>query len=101
MIYVFNTTAGPLVLIIRLIDAYLFVASVRLLLERFEGASSLAACRTLQRFTDPLPRALHRWVTRRRKRPTPAWVAWLIVLLGGMALRYLVLAIILAGFRQP
>ncbi|MDI6451318.1 hypothetical protein [Anaerobaca lacustris] len=98
MIHIFNLSAGPLVLIVRLIDVYLFVASVRLLLEQFEGASVLAACRTLQRFTDPLPRALHTWLTRRRRRPPPTWAAWLIVFLSGLALRYLVLAIILTGF---
>ena len=98
MIYFTNILAGPLVLILWLIDAYLFVSSVRLLLGQFQGASSLAACETLQRFTDPLPQALRSWLARRRSGPTSMWSAWLIVLLGGLVLRCLLAAIIQTGF---
>jgi len=98
MIYVTNILAGPLVLIVWLIDVYLVLTSVRLVLGRFEGGRALAAARSLERLTDPLPQAIHAWLSRKRRRSTASWPAWLIVLFGGLALRYLVLALIVVGF---
>ena len=100
MIYVTNILAGPLVLIVWLIDTYLFIVTVRLVLGQFGTANLLAARRTLQQITDPPARTVHRWISRRRKRPTPVWVAWPVILLGGLILRHLLLAIILTGFQQ-
>ena len=100
MIYVTNILAGPLVLLVWLIDTYLFIVTVRLVLGQVGTADLLAARRTLQQITDPPARAVHRWISRRRNRPTPIWVAWPVVLLGGLILRHLLLAIILAGFQQ-
>lgn len=98
MIYVTNILAGPLLLIVWLIDVYLVLTSVRLVLSRLESGRALAAARSLERLTDPLPQAIHAWLSRKRRRSTGSWPAWLIVLLGGLALRYLVLAIILTGY---
>ena len=90
-----NILAGPLVLIIWCIDAYIFLASVRLILGRLR-ATTLAQVRVdLQQFTDPLPQSLHMWMSARLRRPLRPWMSWAIVLFGCIVLRHVLIWIVL------
>ena len=95
MIYTTNILAGPLILIIWCIDAYIFLASVRLILGRLR-ATTLAQVRVnLQQFTDPLPQSLHMWMSARLRRPLRPWMSWAIVLFGCIVLRHVLIWIVL------
>ena len=91
IIYTTNIPAALLILAVWCIDLYLLLAGVRFVLSRMNTTQTNGLCLTLQRFTDPIPTALHRRLMRRRTVPIPKWLPWLIVILGGLILRHLLI----------
>jgi len=97
IIHRLNLFAAPLLLLVWAIDAYLFLACVRLGCSLFKGASVARLGAALQPVTDPLPQAIARWLSGHLKRPVRGWVGWLLVFLLGTVLRQLLLQAALAA----
>jgi len=94
--YKINLFATPLLLLVWAIDVYLFLAGIRLILGHFSAPWCQRACTWLQAFTDPLPRALCRWLGRKRRRPFSPRLSWMFVIFTGIAARYLIIALVLS-----
>lgn len=84
-----NILVLPLILATWAIDAYLFVLSLRFILGRIRSNRTVNFYLNLQLLTDPFPQAVGQWLSQQRKLPTPAWIGWLIVILGLLVARYL------------
>ena len=91
MIYTTNILAAPLVLIIWCIDVYIFLASVRLILGRLRIATLAQVRVNLQQLTDPVPQAMHTWMSARWRKPLPPWLPWAIVLFICFVLRHVLI----------
>ncbi|GEM_PF-5227556 len=97
IIFTTNTSVFmlPLLLAIWAVDIYLLLAAIRIVLPWIRGDPPRRWCRAIERFTDPIPLALHQWLARRRTTPIPNWVPWLIVIISCLVLRHLLIAIVL------
>ena len=97
VVHTTNILALPLLLVVWAIDAYLFLACIRLGCSLFKGSGAGRLRTTLQPVTDPLPEAISRWLAWHLKKPLPLWLSWLLVFLLGMVLRQLILLAALAA----
>ena len=88
--------ASPLILLVWLIDSYLFLASLRLVLGNIAATTHSPFCRGLRSFIDPIPQAVAQYIANHRGRPLPPYLPWLIVLGTGIVVRHVVLGIILS-----
>ncbi len=77
-----NILSLPLVLAIWALDSLLFLAAMRLTLRGIPRAETTGVYRSLRDLTDPIPRAIGRWVSNRRARSLRLWVSWVIFILG-------------------
>lgn len=86
--------AFPLVLMMKTIDAYLFLAFLRLidrrwtiLTDRFSVAVGV--------LSDELPRIIEEWITNKRQQAgsvRPAWwISWVIVIVMSLAMRHVLI----------
>ena len=80
VIHTTNIIAGPLVMVVWLIDIYLLLISIRLLTSRLKGMFFDRLCKNLKPITDPIPQIIHHKIVRYRHRQVPEWISWLIVL---------------------
>lgn len=83
IVYSTNVLFLPLVLLLCSIDAYLLIASLRLLLVRV-GDGSLG--RALEPLTDSLPNALNDWISA-NYRPVSSGISWAVVIVSMLMLR--------------
>ena len=88
-IHYVHILALPVLLLIWSIDLWLLLASVRLILGWIPAAGR--ACQALSRLTDPVPQVVHGWLSRRRQKPVPAWLPWLIVTVSSLLLRHILI----------
>ena len=77
----------PLLILIWLIEAYLFLAAVRLIVARIPNARQTYFCQNLKLLTDFVPEALSRKLLKWKDKSIPSWLAWFIVILSGFILR--------------
>ena len=89
IIHTTNPLNVPLLVLLWIIDCYLFLAVVRLLLHRRKAPKAVAIHSTLRTVTDYLPQAVHGWISSRRTRPTPSWLSWLLVISTVIIVRHL------------
>ena len=94
IIHTTNIFAVPLVLVIWLMDVFVFLACMRLILGRITGEWPSRVASGLAPITDPIPRALGSYIDSRRQRAVPSWAPWLCVLGGAVMARYMSLAVI-------
>ena len=96
--YQTSILAGPLVIIIWVIDIYLILAAIRLILGRLSSTQNSRLCQTLKIFTDPIPEALANHISERKSDSPPYWQPWAIVMVIGIVTRYLLLWLIVSHF---
>ena len=89
---IFSIAALPFWLLTWITEAYLFLATIRLILSRIPTAS--ATCQRMSSFTDPAPNALRNWLSAKRSRPVPMWFSWLLVCILAVLVRQLLIVII-------
>ena len=95
-IYTISVIAGPLVLVVWLIDIYLLLISIRLLASQLKGVCFDGLCQNLKPITDPIPKALHQKIGVLKHKQVPEWISWLIVLSVLFCVRHGVIWIILS-----
>ena len=90
----FHAFAAPFLLAIGLIDLYLLVAALRLITAQLSSPDTCRINSAVGQFTDPIPNAVRRWLQARANRVMPAWVPWLIVIVGLIFIRSLLCMVI-------
>ena len=91
IIYTNNIFAGPLLLAVWAIDFCLMVITVRLIIAQIPSISESGFSQCLRQLTDPVTDMVRRKLTKHRAAP---WLPWLIVILSGLIIRYVLIAII-------
>ena len=87
MAYFSNLFSLPLLIMIWLIEAYLFLASARLIVARIPSAKQTYFCQNLKLLVDFVPEALRRKLAKWKDKSIPLWLSWFIVILSGFILR--------------
>jgi hypothetical protein len=95
-IHTTNLLNIPLLVLLWLVDGFLLLSALRLLLRGRREPKAVAVRSTLSHVTDPIPRAVHGWLSSRRTRPTPFWLSWLLVVSAAVIVRYLLAWLIVA-----
>jgi len=91
-----NILAGPLVLLIWVIDVYLFLACIRLILSRLPSTQNSRFCHGIKLFTDAIPEITCNYLLKYRRKPVPAWMPWAVVIVAGVVARHLLIWIIVS-----
>lgn len=86
---------SPIGMLVWALDTYLFLATGRLFLGQFAALSTNPYCSAIRQLTDDVPQFVDRWLYRWRRRPSPSWLPWLIVMTAGLVVRQ-VLALMIA-----
>ena len=84
-----NILAGPLLLLIGMIDVFLLLVAFRLALGLLPHIQSHPFYHGLQRCTDPPAQAVQRYLARKKARAVPSWQPWCFVIAGCLIIRYL------------
>ena len=94
MTYTSNIFSLPLLILIWLIEAYLFMAVVRLIVARIPNAKQTHLCQNLKLIVDFVPETLKRKLSWCKNKSIPSWMAWFIVLLSGFIIRQILIVIV-------
>lgn len=85
MIIVNNPFILPLLMIMWSVDAWLFLALIRLILEKIAPTNQFS--KTITLLTDLLPQLVKRWVLQWFKKTMTTKAAWLLTIVGIIMLR--------------
>jgi len=94
MTYVTNLFNLPLLILIWIIELYLFLALARLVVARIPSARQSAFYQHLKLLTDFVPEALSRKLAKKKDAPVPSWLSWFIVILSGFIIRQILIVIV-------
>jgi hypothetical protein len=94
MTYISNLFNLPFLILIWLIEAYLFLASARLIVARIPSARQTYFYQNLKLLTDFVPEALSRKLLKWKDKTIPSWLAWFVVILSGFILRQALIVIV-------
>jgi hypothetical protein len=78
IIYTTNILAVPFMLLLWALDLYLFLLAIRLIVARLPRAWAQRALPVLQTFTDAVPQAVDRRLTKWRGRRVETWLPWVL-----------------------
>ncbi len=93
-IYSTNILAGPLMLAVWAMDAYLLIVMLRMVLGQVSTMRTTTFYGALRQLTDGLPRVMGRWLSRVRQDVNPPWLPWVAVILGILTGRHLLVWIV-------
>ena len=96
MIFISNLFVLPLLVIIWSADAWLWLATIRLLLGKITSANN-SFYNALRCLADPLPEYVRHITTKWSSKSLPYWMPWLMCFIGLMILRYALLEIIIVS----
>lgn len=83
--------AFPFFVVLWTLDAYVFVALLRLFLGRLHATRNTRLCVALQEVVDPIADHVDRRLVAWRQCSSPPWVPWVIVVGTAVILRHLFL----------
>jgi hypothetical protein len=92
-----NPLLAPLILLVWAIDAYVALIVVRLLARLYAGEQLRCRFLWLERVADAPAQHVRAWLTGRRRRPVPQWVAWSLIIGLGLLCRQLIVAVLIRG----
>jgi len=85
-----------LLLILRwLIEFYLFLTALRLAMSLVAGCRQSQCYGQVKLLTDPFPKLVGKYLTKKRKAPTQLWLSWLIVISTMFVLRQILISMVL------
>ena len=87
MIYISNLFNLPLLIIIWLLEVYLYLATARLIVAKIPSARQSHFLQQLKLLVDFVPNALSQKLVKWKDKTIPSWLAWFIVMLSGFILR--------------
>ena len=96
MTYISNLFSLPRLIMIWLIEAYLFLAVARLIVARIPSAKQTYFLQNLKLLVDFVPEALRSKLVKWKDKSIPFWLAWFIVILSGFILRQALIVIVTA-----
>jgi hypothetical protein len=96
MVVITNILALPLALLLWSLDAFITLASARLILGQLAADWAGRASRGLAPLTDWAPDSLRRLVVSWFKRPLPSWAVWATVIGAALVLRNVLVGTLLA-----
>lgn len=88
--------ASPLIMMIWVIDIYLFLASVRFVASQYPRTRNSRVCQGLKLIIDPLSNAVDRKLARLRRKSSPVWMPWLIVIVLAFFARHFLIWVVIA-----
>ena len=94
MVFITNTINFPIIILIWLIDAYLFLAVVRLIIARIAGTRQKSFYQQLSLLTDWLPNIVGKYLIKFGNVSSPSWLCWVIVIIIGCILRQILISMI-------
>jgi hypothetical protein len=94
MVYVTNVFNLPFLIVIWLIELYLFMASARLVMARIPSARQSNLCQQLKLLTDFLPEMVGNKMVKWKEKPIPSWMCWFIVMVSGFILRQVLIVMV-------
>lgn len=92
MIYITNPLLLPLVILVWSADAWLWLASLRLIIGHLTPDNRL--CKAIERLTDPLPEYIGRLINKVTGKSLNISFLWIISIVALIVLRHLILGII-------
>ena len=78
-----------------LIEFYLFLTALRLVMSLSESARQSQYYHQFKLLTDPLPKMISGFLTKKRKASTPSWISWLIVISVACVLRQILVTMVI------
>ena len=85
----------PFLILIWLIEGYLFLSAVRLVLSRGNTTRQSHLYHQVKLLTDPLPNLIKRLYAKHTKVTAPTWMAWLVVIILACVVRQLLVSMVL------
>ena len=94
MVVVTNLFYLPLLILIWLIELYLFLVFARLITAQIPSSRQSPFCQHLKMLTDFAPEALSRILVKKKNKPAPTWFSWFTVILSGFIIRQILIVIV-------
>ena len=85
----------PFLIATWLIEFYLFLTALRLVMSLSESARQSQYYYQFKLLTDPLPKMISGFLTKKREASTPSWLSWLIVISAACVLRQILVTMVL------
>ena len=96
MVFITNPFLLPLLIVIWSAEAWVFLASIKLILDKIPSMQNNRIRRSLGPFTDSLPNLTTRCIQRLANKSTPDWAAWLITFVAVIFLRHILILFVMA-----
>ena len=96
MIFITNPFTLLLLILLWSINAWLFMATVRLLIDKFSSNPSGKICQCLSEIVDPLPNRIDRWIFSGTKQRIPAWLTWVTTFVALIIVRHFLILFIIS-----
>ena len=85
----------PFLIVTWLIEFYLFLTALRLVMSLSESARQSQYYHQFKLLTDPLPKMVSGFLTKKRKASTPSWISWLFVISAACVLRQVLVTMVI------
>ena len=87
LVYTTNILYLPIILAIWIIDFHVVVSGIRLIASQIDADWARRGCAKLAPFTDPVHRAVSRFLGAKSPKLLPSWLTWLVLLFVAVLLR--------------
>ena len=94
MVYITNVFNLPFLIVIWLIELYLFLASARLVIAKIPSARQSNLLQQLKLLTDFLPEMVGNKMLKWKDKSIPSWMCWFIVMVSGFMLRQVLIVMV-------
>ena len=94
MVYITNVFNLPFLIVIWLIELYLFLASARLVMANISSVRQSHLFQQLKLLTDFLPEIVGKKLVKWKDKSMPSWMCWFIVMVSGFMLRQVLIVMV-------
>ena len=97
MVFITNPFLLPFLIVIWSAEAWLFLASAKLILTKIPSMANNRILASLNQFADPPVNFMQRTVSRLANKQIPSWSSWLITFVTIIMLRNLLIAFLMSA----